>query len=363
MPTKVIPIVAKGALRAPAPAFRGGELLDTLGRPMRDLRISVTDRCNFRCVYCMPREAFGADHPFLPYSAILTFEEITRLARVFAGLGVRKLRLTGGEPLLRSQIEKLVAMLAAIDGIDDLALTTNGLLLAGQARALRAAGLDRITVSVPSLDPAVFARLSGLGHRVEDVLAGIDAAVAAGFAPLKINVVVIKGTNDHEVTSIARYFKQRGHVVRFIEYMDVGTLNEWDPSSVVSSREILEQIGRALPLEAAGRARSSDVADRFRYLDDGVELGTIASVTEPFCGDCARGRLTADGQLYTCLFGAAGHDLKGPLRAGADDRELAAIIVGIWRARTDRYSEERAEALQAGRNRPVPKVEMYRIGG
>ena len=212
----------------------------------------------------------------------------------------------------------------SIEGISDLALTTNGLLLADHAAALRAAGLDRLTVSVPSLDPRVFAEISGLGHRVEDVLRGIDAAERAGFSPIKINVVVIKGTNDGEVAAIARYFKERGHVVRFIEYMDVGTLNHWEPESVVSSREILERIGRELPLEPAGRARASDVADRFRYLDDGVELGTIASVTEPFCGDCARGRITAEGQLYTCLFAAAGHDLKGPLRAGADDRELEA---------------------------------------
>jgi cyclic pyranopterin phosphate synthase len=333
---------------------------DRLGRPLRDLRISVIDRCNFRCSFCMPA---GHEYHFLPKSEILSFEEITRLARVFAGLGVRKLRLTGGEPLLRAQIEILVAMLVEIDGIEDLALTTNGLLLAGKAAALRDAGLDRITVSVPSLDPAVFGRLSGLGHRVEDVLAGIDAAVSVGFVPPKINVVVIKGVNDGEVASIARYFKQRRHVVRFIEYMDVGTLNDWDPESVVSSREILERIGRELPLEPAGRARASDVADRFRYLDDGVELGTIASITEPFCGDCARGRLTAEGQLYTCLFAAAGHDLKGPLRAGADDRELAECIAAVWRARSDRYSEERAQAMRAGRAEPAPKVEMYRIGG
>ena len=300
---------------------------------------------------------------FLPKPEILTFEEITRLARVFAGLGVRKLRLTGGEPLLRSQIEVLIEMLRGIDGITDLALTTNGLLLAEKAASLRSAGLDRITVSVPSLDPQVFAKLSGLGHKIEDVLRGIDAAEIAGFAPIKINMVVVKGTNDTEVVSIARHFKERGHIVRFIEYMDVGTLNEWDPESVVPARDILEQIGRKMPIEAAGRARASDVADRFRYLDDGLELGTIASVTEPFCGDCARGRLTADGQLYTCLFAAAGHDLKGPLRAGADDATLASLVADIWRGRSDRYSEERAEALQSGRTGPVPKVEMYRIGG
>jgi cyclic pyranopterin phosphate synthase len=209
----------------------------------------------------------------------------------------------------------------------------------------------------------VFAKLSGLGHKIEDVLRGIDAAEIAGFAPIKINMVVVKGTNDTEVVSIARHFKARGHIVRFIEYMDVGTLNEWDPESVVPAREILEQIGRKMPIEPAGRARSSDVADRFRYLDDGLELGTIASVTEPFCGDCARSRLTADGQLYTCLFAAAGHDLKGPLRAGVDDAALASLIAEIWRGRSDRYSEERAQALEAGRRGPVPKIEMYRIGG
>jgi cyclic pyranopterin phosphate synthase len=333
---------------------------DLFGRPLDDLRISVIDRCNFRCSFCMPASHV---YHFLPKSEILSFEEITRLARVFVGLGVRKIRLTGGEPLLRAEIEKLVAMLAAIEGVDDLALTTNGLLLTGKAAALRSAGLDRITVSVPSLDPMVFAELSGLGHRVEDVLRGIDAAEQSGFSPIKINVVVIKGTNEAEVPSIARYFKERGCVVRFIEYMDVGTLNHWEPESVVSAREILEQIGREMPIEPAGRARTSDVADRFRYLDDGVELGTIASVTEPFCGDCARGRITAEGQFYTCLFAAAGHDLKGPMRGSASDRELEAIIAGIWRARTDRYSEERAAAIAAGRSGPVPKVEMYRIGG
>ncbi|HVR27998.1 MAG TPA: GTP 3',8-cyclase MoaA [Thermoanaerobaculia bacterium] len=336
------------------------ELRDTLGRPLEDLRISVIDRCNFRCSFCMPA---GHSYTFLPKSEILTFEEIARLARVFAALGVRKLRLTGGEPLLRAQIETLIEMLHAIEGIEDLALTTNGLLLADRAAALRAAGLRRLTVSVPSLDSEVFARLSGLRHRVEDVLAGIDAAVAAGFGPLKINVVVIKGVNEREVPSIARYFKERGHIVRFIEYMDVGTLNGWDPERVVSAREILERIGRELPIEPAGRARASDVADRFRYLDDGVELGTIASITEPFCGDCARARLTAEGRLYTCLFAARGHDLKGPLRAGADDRELRSRIAATWRGRADRYSEDRARALEAGHRGPAPRVEMYRIGG
>jgi len=333
---------------------------DTLGRPLEDLRISVIDRCNFRCSFCMPA---GHSYTFLPKSEILTFEEITRLARVFASLGVRKLRLTGGEPLLRAQIESLIEMLAAVEGIEDLALTTNGLLLADKAASLRAAGLDRITVSVPSLDPVVFARLSGLEHRVEDVLAGVDAAVAAGFGQVKINVVVIQGTNDHELPAVARYFKERGHVVRFIEYMDVGTLNGWDPERVVSAREILERIGRELPLEPAGRARRSDVADRFRYVDDGVELGTIASITEPFCGDCGRGRLTAEGQLYTCLFAAAGHDLKGALRAGVGDDELRSRITAVWRGRSDRYSEERARAMAAGIRGPIPKVEMYRIGG
>jgi cyclic pyranopterin phosphate synthase len=335
-------------------------LRDLLGRPLEDLRISVIDRCNFRCSFCMPASQV---YHFLPKPEILTFEEITRLARVFAQLGVRKLRLTGGEPLLRSQIEVLIGMLRSIDGIADLALTTNGLLLAEKAAQLRAAGLDRITVSVPSLEPAVFAKLSGLGHKIEDVLRGIDAAEIAGFSPIKINMVVVKGTNDDEVVSIARHFKERGHIVRFIEYMDVGTLNEWDPDSVVPARDILEQIGRKMPIEPAGRARSSDVADRFRYVDDGVELGTIASVTEPFCGDCARGRLTADGQLYTCLFAAAGHDLKNPLRAGADDATLASLIADVWRGRSDRYSEERAQALAGGRRGPVPKIEMYRIGG
>lgn len=336
---------------------------DVYGRPLEDLRISVIDRCNFRCTFCMPA---GQSYDFLPKNEILSFEEITRLARIFVGLGVRKLRLTGGEPLLRTEIERLVEMLAGIPEVEDLALTTNGLLLAEKAETLRSAGLRRVTVSLPSLDDRVFARLNGLGHRVKDVLAGIEAAAEAGLEPVKINVVVIKDVNDEEVPRLARFFKQRGHEVRFIEYMDVGTLNRWDPGGVVPAREIVERVGREMPLVPLGRDRPSDVANRFRHVDDDVRVGIIASITEPFCGDCSRGRLSADGHFFTCLFASAGHDLKGPLRGGLSDRELAERIVQLWGRRRDRYSEERAAAEASASHaetRSNRRVEMFRIGG
>ena len=290
--------------------------VDLLGRGLDDLRISVIDRCNFRCTFCMPADR---EYTFLPRSELLTFEEIETLAGVFVRLGVRKIRLTGGEPLLRSQIELLVEMLAGIDGIEDLALTTNGFLLEKKARALASAGLSRVTVSVESLRQETFGRLNGLGHPVETVLRGIDAAAAEGLGPIKINTVVMRGVNEDEIVDIARYFKERGMVVRFIEYMDVGTLNGWSLSDVLSARDILATVHASLPLEPLERARPSDVALRYRYLDDGVEVGAIASVTEPFCGDCSRARLSSEGQLFGCLFANEGFDLRAPLRRGATD--------------------------------------------
>ena len=327
---------------------------------MTDLRISVTDRCNFRCTFCMPADQ---KYDFLPKPQILTFEEIARLVGLFADLGVTKLRLTGGEPLLRADVETLIAQLAVVPGIDDLALTTNAYLLAAKAGALVEAGLDRVTVSLHSLDPEVFGRLSGLEIELGRVLEGIRAAVAAGLAPVKLNTVVMKGVNDSEVVDLARFGRELGAVVRFIEYMDVGTLNAWDPERVVSAREIVERIDRVFPLEPVARVRPGDVADRYRYKDGGGEVGVITSVTQPFCGDCSRVRLAADGKVYTCLFGKVGHDLKTPLRAGESDEELRRRLGALWGERTDRYSEERTAALHAGRFVPAEKVEMFRIGG
>ncbi len=337
-------------------------LADTLARPLRDLRISVTDRCQFRCTYCMPREVFGRDFVFLPHGQLLTFEELTRLARIFAGLGVRKLRLTGGEPLLRRDLDKLVAMLAGIGGIDDIALTTNGALLAGKAGALAAAGLRRVTVSLDSLDDAVFMALNDAGFPAARVLAAIEAAAAAGLAPVKVNMVVRRGVNEQSVLPMAAHFRGSGHVLRFIEYMDVGTTNGWRLDEVVPAAQIISEIGRQWPLEPAGAAYPGEVARRYRYRDGAGEIGVIASVTQPFCRGCTRARLTADGQLYTCLFAAAGHDLRGPLRAGASDQDLRELVTGIWARRTDRYSEQRTR--QTSRSQQVkPKVEMSHIGG
>ncbi len=333
---------------------------DTLDRPMTDLRISVTDRCNFRCTFCMPSDRA---YRFLPRPQILTFEELTRLARLFVSLGVEKIRLTGGEPLLRAEIESLVASLAGLEGLEDLALTTNAYLLPEKAEALRRAGLGRVTVSLHSLDPDTFGRINGLGLELDKVLAGIDAAVASGLEPVKLNIVVIQGVNDHEIVDLARYGRDHGCVVRFIEYMDVGTVNAWDPDKVISAEQIVERVDEVFPLEPLSRLRPGDVADRYRYRDGGGELGVITSVTQPFCGDCSRVRLSAEGKLYTCLFAAAGHDLKTPLRDGASDAELTRRIRAIWRRRADRYSEERTAALRAGRFVPAEKVEMFRIGG
>jgi GTP 3',8-cyclase len=337
-------------------------LADTLARPLRDLRISVTDRCQFRCTYCMPREVFGRDFAFLPREQLLTFEELTRLAQVFVGLGVRKLRLTGGEPLLRRDLEKLVSMLARIDGIQDIALTTNGALLAGKAQALTAAGLRRATVSLDSLDDAVFMALNDAGFPVARVLDAIAAAAGAGLAPVKVNMVVRRGVNQESILPMAAHFRGSGHVLRFIEFMDVGTTNGWRLEEVVPAAEIISLIGGQWPLEAVVPAYPGEVASRYRYLDGAGEIGVIASVTQPFCRGCTRARLSADGKLYTCLFAGTGHDLRGPLRAGASDQALREQVAAIWTQRTDRYSEQRTRQTSRTQQQK-PKVEMSRIGG
>jgi cyclic pyranopterin phosphate synthase len=331
---------------------------DTFNRPLRDLRISVTDRCNFRCTYCMPAAIYGESYKFLPRERVLTFEEITRLTRIITRLGAVKIRLTGGEPLVREQVEKLVEMLAAIDGVDDLTLTTNGFLLPQKAPALREAGLRRITVSLDSLDDAVFRQMNGDRASVQSVLDGITAAEQSGFGPLKINAVVQRGVNDHTIVDMARYFKERGHILRFIEYMDVGTLNDWRMADVVSAHEIVERIHAEMPLEPVERNYKSEVALRYRYQEGGGEIGIIASVTKPFCGACSRMRLSAEGSIYTCLFAETGTDLRGPLRDGASDDDIVQIIQQAWGHRIDRYSEERT-----GITTQRKKVEMYHIGG
>jgi cyclic pyranopterin phosphate synthase len=329
---------------------------DTLGRPLRDLRISVTDRCNFRCVYCMPREVFGRDYRFLPRRELLTFEEIERVARVFVGLGVRKLRLTGGEPLLRRDVEQLVARLAALGDLD-VTLTTNAALLAAKAPALAEAGLSRVTVSLDSLDDDVFRAMNDVDFPVSRVLEGIDAAAAAGL-PVKVNVVVKRGLNEASVVDVARHFRGTGHAVRFIEYMDVGATNGWRLDDVVPATEIVAGIGAEFPLEPVEPAYRGEVARRYRYADGAGEIGVIASVTQPFCGDCTRARLSADGKLYTCLFAVRGHDLRAVVRSGASDAELDEAVRSVWARRTDRYSEIRTEKTSGLR-----KVEMSYIGG
>jgi len=331
--------------------------LDTLARPLHDLRISVTDRCNFRCVYCMPKEVFGREYRFLGRDALLTFEEIERLARVFATLGVRKLRLTGGEPLVRHDVEQLVLRLARIEGMD-LTLTTNGSLLAAKAGALAAAGLKRITVSLDSLDDPTFRRMNDVDFPVERVLAGIAAATAAGLRPLKVNMVVRRGLNEGSILEMARHFRGSGHILRFIEYMDVGHTNGWRLDDVVPAREILATISREWPLEPADPNYRGEVASRYRYADGQGEIGIIASVTRAFCADCTRARLSAEGGLYTCLFATAGTDLRGLLRGGATDEALAAAIRGVWERRTDRYSE-----LRSSETAGLAKIEMSFIGG
>ena len=332
--------------------------IDTLGRPLHDLRISVTDRCNFRCTYCMPKEVFGHDWEFLSRELLLSFEEIARLTRIFVGLGVRKVRLTGGEPLLRKDVESLVGILAAIEGVNDLTLTTNGSLLERKAAALAAAGLDRVTVSLDSLDDATFMRMNDVEFPVAKVLDAIDAAAAAGLGPIKVNVVVKRGVNDHEVVDMARHFKGTGHIVRFIEYMDVGHTNGWRLDDVVPAAEVVSRISAAMPMEMVAPNYPGEVANRYRYEDGTGEIGVIASVTRPFCGSCTRARLSAEGSLYTCLFATGGHDLRGMLRSGADDQSVMEAISAVWSRRSDRYSEIRSEAT-AGWD----KVEMSYIGG
>ncbi|MEA2670581.1 MAG: 3,8-cyclase [Chloroflexota bacterium] len=333
-------------------------MFDQFRRPLRDLRVSVTDRCNFRCTYCMPKGVYGRDFRFLPRPELLSFEEITRLVRVFVESGVRKVRLTGGEPLLRRDLPTLVGQIAAIEGVEDLALTTNGVLLARHARALRDAGLGRVTVSLDSVDDAVFRTMNDRDVPVARVVEGIDAAVEAGLAPPKLNAVIRRGVNDAGVLDLARFARERGCVLRFIEFMDVGTTNGWRLEEVVPAAELVARVDAEMPLEAAAPSYRGEVAGRYRYRDGGGELGIISSVTEPFCTDCTRARLSADGRLYTCLFATEGHDLRGPLRAGASDAQLGDLVAGAWGRRRDRYSEARSE-LTAG----VRRIEMSYIGG
>jgi cyclic pyranopterin phosphate synthase len=333
--------------------------LDLLGRPLRDLRISVTDRCNFRCTYCMPREIFGRDFEFLRRDELLSYEEITRLAALFAQLGVEKIRLTGGEPMLRRDLESLVEMLAHVKGICDLTITTNGSLLTRErAQTLKDAGLHRITISLDSLDDAVFRAMNDVNFPVARVLDAIDAADAAGLSPIKIDMVLKRGVNEESIVDMARRFRGTGHIVRFIEYMDVGTTNGWRMQDVVPGREVIEHIGREWPIEPVTPNYFGEVAERWRYRDGAGEFGVITSVTQPFCGSCTRARLTADGQLYLCLFATEGHDLRQPLRHRATDEEILDVIRSAWRVRDDRYSEIRS-AETVG----LPKVEMSRIGG
>ena len=349
-------VIALQKSRAPAPAFRGGELADTRGRAMRDLRISVTDRCNFRCTYCMPREVFDSGYRFLPHDAILSFEEIARLARVFVDLGTRKIRLTGGEPLVRRHVHRLVAMLKELPV--ELTLTTNGSLLAQNAKALKDAGLDRVTVSLDSLDDTTFRAMNDADFPVAKVLEGIDAAAAAGLGPIKINMVVKRGVNDQGVLAMAERWRGSGHIVRFIEFMDVGSTNGWRMDDVVPSAAIVARIAERWPLEAIDPNYPGEVAERWRYLDGAGEVGVISSVTQAFCATCTRMRLSTEGSLYTCLFAQHGHDLKSLLRAGASDEVLRNEIAAVWQRRADRYSEIRTEFTS--RNK---KVEMSYIGG
>ena len=336
-------------------------ITDTFGRPLRDLRISVTDRCNFRCPYCMPAEIFGESYQFLPKADILTFEEITRLAGIFVEMGVNKLRITGGEPLLRTQLHELIAMLSTIPGAEDLTLTTNAYLLPQQARQLREAGLQRITISLDTLDDEIFKHMNGRGFGVQRVLDGIAKADAVGLSPIKINSVVQKGVNDHTLVDLARYFKGTGHILRFIEYMDVGNRNGWKWDQVVPAAEIVRRIDAEMPLEPVDANYRGEVARRYRYRDGQGEIGVIASVTQPFCGDCTRARLSTDGSIYTCLFASQGLSLRDHLRAGATDDDLLDLLRHLWGRRADRYSEERTELAPSQNNRQ--KIEMYQIGG
>lgn len=332
-------------------------LRDRLGRNLRDLRVSVTDRCNFRCVYCMPKEVFGKDYQFLERRQLLSFEEIARAVRLFVDQGVTKVRLTGGEPLVRRNLEQLIAMLAAIPGLD-LTLTTNGALLEHKAQRLKDAGLKRVTVSLDALEDAVFRRMNDVDFPVSRVLGGIDAAARAGLGPIKVNMVVKRGMNEDSILPMARYFRERGHILRFIEYMDVGHTNGWRMDDVVPAREIVKRIDAELPLEPADPNYRGEVAERWRYRDDSGEIGVIASVTQAFCRDCTRMRLSTEGKLYTCLFATEGHDIRRLLRGGASDEQIRQQIGAVWSARSDRYSEVRSAATI-----PLRKIEMSYIGG
>ncbi len=374
-----VPLSAIGHARRIAlpaePLEPTGRLDDRLDRPLRDLRISVTDRCNFRCSYCMPKEVFGKDYSYLPHASLLSFEEITRLARVFVAHGVRKIRLTGGEPLLRKNIEVLIGQLAALRTADgaplDLTLTTNGSLLKRKARALKDAGLNRVTVSLDGLDDAVFRRMNDVDFPVADVLDGIEAARTAGLSPIKVNMVVKRGTNEDEILPMARHFKGSGVVLRFIEYMDVGSSNGWRMDDVLPSEQLIERIAHAMPLLPLSPAAPGETAERWGYADAtgrhdqaAGEIGVIGSVTQAFCGDCNRARLSTEGQLYLCLFASRGHDLRALLRGGADDAQLATAIAHIWQARADRYSELRtADRGGAPATPEARRVEMSYIGG
>ena len=354
---KVIPIFSeRAAAPAEVTAFGGGELVDTRGRAMHDLRISVTDRCNFRCVYCMPREVFDSQYRFLPHSAILSFEEIARLAGIFVELGVKKIRLTGGEPLVRRDLPRLVAMLAPLGA--ELTLTTNGSLLAKQARALKVAGLQRVTVSLDSLDDATFRAMNDADFPVARVLEAIDVAAAEGLTPVKINMVVKRGVNDHDLLGMAERWRGSGHIVRFIEYMDVGSSNGWGMDDVIPSAEVVRRISARWPLVPADANYEGEVAERWRYVDGAGEIGVISSVTQAFCSTCTRMRLSTEGSLFTCLFAQSGHDLKSLLRSGAADEEIRNQIAAVWQRRADRYSEIRTAETAKQR-----KVEMSYIGG
>ena len=343
---------------AEAPPVEVAQAIDVRGRPLSDLRISVTDRCNFRCVYCMPKDVYGRDFPFLAHAELLTFEEIARIAGVFIGRGVRKIRLTGGEPLLRRNLERLVEMLASLGDID-LTLTTNGALLANKARALRDAGLSRVTVSLDALDDPTFRAMNDVDFPVRRVLEGIEAAREAGLAPIKINAVVRRGMNEHAIVPLARHFRASGHIVRFIEYMDVGHTNGWRMDHVVPAAEIVAAIDREFPLEPIDANYAGEVAQRWRYRDNGNEIGVIASVTQAFCRDCTRARLSTEGKLYTCLFADGGYDLRALLRGGYSDAQVGNAIAAIWARRSDRYSEVRTAATP----RTASRIEMSYIGG
>lgn len=332
-------------------------LIDTLNRPLRDLRISVTDRCNFRCIYCMPKEIFGTDYKFLHRDQVLTFEEITRLTKIFVAHGVKKIRLTGGEPLVRKDLPDLIAMLAAIPNLD-LTMTTNGSLLPKFAQALKDAGLKRVTVSLDSLDNAIFKSMNDVDFPVEKVIEGMDAAAAVGLGPIKVNMVVKRGVNENSILPMARFFREKGYILRFIEYMDVGHSNGWRMDEVVPSAEIVKMINAEMPLESADPNYPGEVAGRWRYKDGKGEIGMISSVTQAFCRDCNRARITAEGQLYTCLFAVKGHDFRALLRDGTSDDAISQEIARVWNKRTDRYSEIRSENTTA-----LPKVEMSHIGG